>query len=353
MSVDQLRHDENQRLFNAFKSISSLNGKRILVTGANGLIAAAFVDFVMWLNSHCDLTVEVYALVRNLEKGSKRFSQYESSPWFHLIENDVTVSFPESIDVNVIDYVVHAASNAHPLAYSRYPVETMKANIMGTINFLEPFIDKNLSKFIFISSSEVYGENPGVEKIDESYYGAIDTLLARSSYSESKRAGETLCISYMDEYDINISIARIGYVFGPIINDDNTRADAQFLKNVVNHQDIIMKSDGRQSRSYCYVMDAVNALLHILILGEKGAAYNVASNTNNISIREYAQELCNAGNVSLRFETPDDVELKGYSKVQNSILDVRKITSLGWTELFSLSEAVQNMITIARNYRGE
>ena len=212
-----------------------LKGKRILITGANGLIASYIVDTLLWLNDNHDYNTDVYALVRTKEKAERRFFENLNNEHFRIVLQDVTQPL---LNVDCpFDYVVHAACNAHPLAYATTPVEVIKSNITGTENVLNYMLTHGGGKMVFVSSSEVYGENKAADSLTESMYGYIDITNPRSCYSESKRAAESLCVSFSKEYNIDVCMVRPGFIFGPAVPSDNSRADAQFLRNAIAHKD--------------------------------------------------------------------------------------------------------------------
>lgn len=311
-----------------------LKNKSILVTGANGLIGSYLSEFLMYCGAN------VYAMSRSMEKLKKRF---ENCSDINLIEQDLN----EPIETEYkYDYIIHTASNSHPLAFSQDPVGTMKANLFGTMNLLECAKESN-SKFLYLSTGEIYGNN-----IDHAFVendlGIVDTKIARSCYPESKRAAETLCVSYNAQYGVNVNIARLCYVYGATITDTNSRADAQFLRNALDGEDIVMKSKGLQRRTYCYVADAVCALLYILLYGENAQVYNVANPNSIVSVAEYAQTLAEISGVNLKFELPDEIEAKGYSKQADSILSAQKLIKLGWKPFYSIREGLTNTFKIKK-----
>jgi len=285
----------------------SLSNKSILVTGANGLIGSYLVDYLSSIES------KVYAMSRSVEKLRKRFG---TNSKVIFIEQDLSQSF--SLDTN-FDYIIHAASNAHPIAYSQDPVGTMLTNFVGTLSLLKCAKESN-SKFLYC-------------------------------YPESKRAAETLCVAYSQQYGVTVNVARLCYVYGPTITDTNSRADAQFLRNALNKEDIVMKSEGSQRRTYCYVADCVSALLKILIDGQNGEFYNIANPDSIVSVKEYAQTLANISGVKLKFEVPNDVEAKGYSTFADSILCADKLCSLGWKAIYSIREGLEHTLKIKGRYQ--
>ncbi len=328
--------------------------KNILITGANGLIASVLTDRLAHLNMVDNAGIELYALVRNQEKAERRFPDYVGQSWFHIIIQDVCEPLQESLLESKNeshqgsikpDYIIHAACNAHPLAFSKDPVGTMKANLLGTMQLLEYARVHGIMKFLYISSSEIYGENPIYENgFTEDSWGRIDSMNSRACYPEGKRAAETLCASYADQYSIPINVVRPGYIYGGQITQDNSRADAQFFRRAAAGEDIIMKSTGSQIRSYCYVEDAVSAILTVLTKGIAGEAYNIANRNSNVSVKEFAQTIADCAGVDLKFEIPKDEEARGYSKVTRAVLAPDKLEQLGWSAGYSLKEGVKESL---------
>lgn len=322
--------------------IENFHDSSILITGGNGLIASALVNELMLLNKEQKLKNKIYVLCRNKDKAKQKFFKYNSDCNFNLIIQDVCHPLNSNIHFN---FIIHAASNAHPLAYSTDPVGTMKTNIIGVINLLEYARRYPVKRFMLLSSSEIYGENPSNREFYEDSWGYIDTLNPRSCYSESKRAAETLAASYMKQYGINIVVVRFGYIYGADITDDNSRADAQFLRKVITGEDIVMKSEGLQLRSYCYVEDAVSATLAVLLKGKTGEAYNIANPFSTATIKEFAQTLARCGNSNLVFDIPQEIERQGYSVISKSVLNADKLMSLGWSPKFvSLEEGIKETL---------
>lgn len=325
-------------LMDEYNKISQLlnydfTNKKFLITGANGLIGSYLVDYLSFAGA------KVYAMSRSIDKLKFRFNNQN----IKLIEQDLN----EPLKINdKFDYIIHAASNAHPLAFSKDPVGTMKTNLLGTINLLEMSKNSN-SKFLYLSSGEIYGNNIDHD-FTEDDLGVVDTRIARSCYPESKRAAETLCVSYCDQFGIHTNIARLCYVYGHTITDDNSRADAQFLRNALLGKDIIMKSKGTQRRTYCYVADAVSALLFILLNGVKSEVYNIANPHSIATIAQYAQILANIANVNLKFELPDEIEQKGYSKQADSVLSAQKLINMGWKPLYDINIGLEHTFRIKK-----
>ncbi len=316
---------------------AKLENKCILITGANGLIGSAMVDTLMNCKKFEELNVSVVALSRNLSKAENRFADYMDSNRFTLLIQDVCDAMSLR---KKVDYIIHAASPSHPIAYAEYPVDVIKANILGVLNTLD-FARENQARIMYISSGEVYGErSTDNEGMDEDYLGLLNFLDTRACYPEAKRASENLCVSYKAQFGVDVVIARPSHIYGAGVTSDNSRADAQFLRKVINHEDIVLKSTGTQKRSYCYISDCVSALLNILLLGLSGEAYNIANKNSVVTIKEYAQTLADLGHVTVVYDIPTTTEAQGYSKNPNAILKASKLEELGWVAQFDIRQGL-------------
>jgi len=324
---------------------SPFRGKTFFMTGTSGLVGRFLLDILMYLNINYDFNIHIYATFSSSKSAENCLNDYGASKYFHALIHNIN----ESVKNNLVpDYVVHAASNTHPELYTKYPVETMKINFIGTVNILEVAKRNPKCRTLYISTLEVYGEDFSRKKFSEHDIGFVDFTLPRSCYPESKRACETLCQSYRKEFGMDIQIARLGYIYGPTVNLNSSKADVQFLCDALNYKNIIMKSSGMQKRSYCYVADVVSALLFILIHGKNGEAYNIASPSGNILLKDFASMLAKLAGVSIEFKLPSEAERQGYSTVKNSTLNATKLEQLGWCSMFSLEEGIAHTLHIKR-----
>lgn len=300
-----------------------LSGCNILITGATGLIGGCLVETLM-MNPKRDY--QVYASGRNEERARKRFHSFSKDVGFHFIKYDVL----EPLKCNVqFDYIIHAASNGSPNFFAQKPVEVMKSNLYGVTNLMDYGLTHGMKRMLYVSSGEVYGEGDG-RVFTEDYSGYVDCTKPRSCYPSSKRAAETLCVCYADEYGADVVIARPCHTYGPHFTGQDNRVYAQFIRNVLNGEDIVMKSSGEQFRSWCYVVDCVSALLYILLKGENGQAYNIADANSNISIRELAEIIAKAAHKRVVVSIPSSLEKAGYNIVKKSVFSTQKLESLGW-----------------------
>lgn len=313
----------------------------VLVTGASGLIGSCIIDLLMLSNSH-GRHFEVYALGRNKEKLQKRFKSFLKADDLHFVEQDIMQPLDDSISY---DYIIHGASNADPRNYALYPAETMLINIEGAKNVLNYCKEHLNTRALLMSTFEVYG-NAGKDIYSESDCGIVDLNMLRSCYPESKRCMEILTRCYVDEYDVNAVIGRLSSIYGPTMAKDDSKAHAQFIRNALNGEDIVLKSKGEQRRTYCYVIDAVTGLLCVLAKGNRGEAYNIANERSVVSIAEVAQTVADIAGTKVIMQLPSELEKKGYSKPQNCILDYHKLKKLGWEGFYDIQKGILETLQI-------
>lgn len=325
---------------------SRLSNRSILITGARGMIGSFLVDTLVLRNELYNEGIKVYALGRNEEQAKTRFADYIKESKITFINHDVNNPIPS---LGNIDYIVHAASNTHPLAYVNDPIGTITTNVLGTYNLLNYAIANNAKRFMLLSSVEIYGENRGdTEYFDESYCGYIDCNTLRAGYPESKRLGEALCNAFAEMYKIETVIVRLSRVYGPTMLPDDSKAVAQFITNAIQEKDVVVKSSGNQLFSYCYVADAVSGLLTVLLSGQSKEAYNVAGLESDVALRTLAEVIASIGKVRTKFEPPDEKEQRGYSQATKALLDISKVKSLGWEPKYTLEEGIKRTYEIMR-----
>ena len=328
-----------------------LDRKRILISGATGMIGSTLIDVLMKRNREDGGDCFVTALGRNEAKAKERFAEYWEDPHFSFACCDINdaKSLEGAVSGNA-DYVFHAASNTHPVAYANDPIGTVVTNIIGLNNLLDLAADHGCSRFLFAYSNEIYGENRGdAELFDEKYCGYIDCNTMRAGYPESKRAGEALCQAYIRQKGLDVVIPRFTRSFGPALLKTDTKALSQFLHKGVTGEDIILKSEGTQFFSYTYVCDAVSGLLYCLMKGQCGEAYNIADVSCDITLRDLAKIIADYVGRKVVFDLPDAVESAGFSKATKARLDSTKLQALGWKAQFDMKTGLEHTIDILKN----
>ena len=309
----------------------------ILVTGATGLIGSSFVDVLM---SNPNKDYQVYALGRNENRAQARFIRFKDDPAFHFLSGDVTL--PLASDES-FHFIIHAASNGSPNFFANNPVEVMKSNLFGVTNLIEYGLAHDMKRFLYVSTGEVYGVNEAAV-FDESSYGYVDILDTRSCYPSSKRAAETLALCYAAEYGADVVVARPCHTYGPHFTESDNRVYAQFIRNVLRGDDIVMKSDGSQYRSWCYVDDCVSALLYILLKGKNGQAYNIADKNSVVTIRQLAEMIAQIAGRKVVMQVPSEIEKKGFTPIKRAVFDTTKLESLGWSVSGTMEEKLRHTI---------
>lgn len=313
--------------------------KVILITGATGLIGTVMVDMLLLLNEKFNLNLHLILISRHEKESDNENVIYLK----HDISNILDYS-------SKIDYIIHLASNTHPKQYAINPVETITTNIFGTYNLLNLAKKNQNCRFLSVSSVEIYGENknPNKIKFSEEDMGYLNCNTTRAGYCESKRTSESLCQSFNLQYGVDFVTARLCRCYGPTLKKDDSKALSQFLRNGINRQNIVLKSDGKQYYSYLYASDAASALLYLLLNGVTGEAYNVSDEKSDIHLKDLAQLIADNSGTKVIFELPDVTETKGFSKATIAILDSSKINKLGWFPCYSIQQGISRTLSILK-----
>lgn len=325
-----------------FPGLNLLSGCNILITGATGLIGSELVRALMSQSEKYGFVV--YAMGRNADRAETLFSEYVSRKDFHFIKHDIVRPLTTATDYH---YIIHLASGASPNVMTSSPVDVMRANFIGTDNLLSYGIEHNMKRFLFVSSGEIYGECGG-EAVLESDGGYVDSMHPRNCYPSSKRAAETLCVSYMTQYGADVVVARPCHVYGASFTEKDNRAYAQFIRNAINGENIVLKSSGMQYRSWLYVKDCVSALLYILMQGECGQAYNVADENSCLTIKDLAEVVAGIAGREVIVSEPPAKELQG-PKITRAVFNTRKLRALGWEPEYSLYSAMSEIYQDCNN----
>lgn len=320
-----------------------LSEKTVLVTGATGLIGQNVVKTLLKASDELDGSIRVLAVVRNLEKAKKIFP--DSWGKIRFIVCDITN--PINVDVPV-HYIIHAASETASKFFVDKPVETIQTAVLGTYNTLMLAKEKNVDRYVYLSTMEIYGSPSTDEKINETHSTNLDTTSVRSCYPESKRLCENLCVSFMKEWDVPVNIVRLTQTFGPGVYYNDGRVFAEFVRCAIEKKDIVLHTTGETKRSYLYTQDAVHAILMVMTKGTPGQAYNAANESTYCSIREMAElvaEKCTHGRIQVltKAEAGGTTNF-GYAPKLCMNLDVSKLRALGWRPTCNLEDIFKKTI---------
>lgn len=281
---------------NLIDELTCISGKKILLTGGAGFLGYYFVQSIMYWNARTKHSENIHLTVfDNYIRGVPRWlTELLETTNLTFIKHDITEPLPQNIDS--FQYIIHAASIASPTYYRKHPIETMDANVNGLRHLLDYCKQQRqmgtpVESFLFFSSSEIYGD-PSPENIPtpEEYCGNVSCTGPRACYDESKRYGETLCVNFARKYDLPIKIARPFNNYGPGLKISDKRVLADFARNILDGQNIVLLSDGSPTRTFCYIADAIIGYFKILVRGSPGEAYNIGVDDPEISIAELAKK---------------------------------------------------------------
>ena len=315
----------------------SLQGQSFIVTGATGLIGSCLVRRLQELNRAEGLSIHVICVVRNVAKAEAMFGKEsdEISYYEYDFASDKPFCPPQHAD-----YLVHLAAPTASKYFVEQPVETFCTTLFGTQQVLRYAEQqgKQLKGILYVSTLEMYGTVLDDSKpLTEDCQGYLDPMQARSSYPMAKRAAECLCHAYSAEHGVRVMTARLAQTFGEGITENDNRVFAQFARSAKADEDIVLHTEGKLCRCYCYTAAAVEAMLYILLRGESGMAYNVANEDTYISIRDMAEMVCREFGKKMKVR----IELKegmGYSPTTYLRLDTSRLKALGWRPTHNLKE---------------
>lgn len=340
MYKNEVIQKDLEQIINLNIKFENLYNKNVLITGANGMLASYYMYMLMYLNDKKNANIKIYALVRNIEK-------LEKSTQFSKRADIIPVVQDVCNKINIegkIDYIIHMASSANPKTITTNPVGIINANVIGTLNILELAKEKS-SEVIFTSTREIYGKvEHEIKKIKERDMGILDCLELRSCYPESKRMAENLIISYAYQYGIKYKIVRIAHSYGPgMIIDNDGRIMSDLISNIVHKENIVLKSTGEAKRAFCYILDAITALFMITIDNQSNEVYNIANETEEISIKDLAfmmKEMYK--NLEVIFDIKENNNQ--YVKFERTPLDTTKLENLGWKPIILLKDGIEKTV---------
>ncbi len=265
------------------KEAKALEGRTVLISGGSGFLGSYMVATLLHLNRSVLRTPCRVIVLDNFITGARENSIYDArDPQVSLVECDVSKPLPEDF---LADYVIHAAGIASPVYYRRFPLETIEVAVAGTKNLLAYAHSRKVLGFLYFSSSEIYGDpDPRYVPTPEDYWGNVSSIGPRSCYDESKRLGETLCMTYHWFHGMPVRVVRPFNVYGPGMKKDDYRVIPTFLVSGMLKKPLPVHDKGNQTRTFCYVSDATAGFLKVLLAGKSGEVYNVGKDEEEINV---------------------------------------------------------------------
>lgn len=291
-SNNQILMEDMSYIFNKLTNAerAKFNDSTILVTGCGGFLGYYFMHF---LSAYSDeLGIKRVIALENFLTGTRDWLDklVEDNPKIDLHSFDVVNDQLQSIDgIDQVNLIIHGASIASPTFYRIYPLETIDANITGLRNLLDYYAPRKIDGLLFFSSSEIYGDPfPQFIPTAEDYRGNVASMGPRACYDEAKRFGETLCYVFNQKFGTPIRIARPFNNYGPGMNINDKRLPADFAKCVVENRDLEMFSDGKPTRTFCYIADSITGYFKVLLHNEFDV-FNIGIDKPEISVAEFAE----------------------------------------------------------------
>ena len=265
-------------------------GKTVLLSGGAGFLGRHFIAVFRRLNNTV-LAKPCKVISADNYITGEQLAPHEGGrhdPNIVDVWADVTYPLPVRED---IDFIMHAAGVASPVFYMKYLLETIESAVQGTKNLLElARRNKNLEGFLYFSSSEIYGDpDSSAIPTPETYHGYVSSVGPRACYDESKRLGETISTVYQQRFGVPVKIVRPFNIFGPGMQPGDRRVVPMFTFNALNDKPLPVHGDGHQTRTFCYITDAIVGFLKALLHGKPGEPYNIGNSNNEIAMLDLAK----------------------------------------------------------------
>lgn len=326
--------------------LRKLSGTTLLVTGGSGFLCSYFLETVAYVNDTSEGPPCRMLCVDNLKSGvATRVRHLMDRADFRFIEHDA--SQPLDLDEDV-HWIVHGASIASPTLYRQFPLETVDVNVSGTRHMLDLARRRGVTSLLYLSSSEIYG-NPSPESIPtpETYVGAVSCTGPRACYDESKRLGETLCGVYHRLYGLPVKTVRPFNVYGPGLRLDDKRIIPDLMSDALAGGPLTILSDGRATRSYCYITDAIDAMWRVLLSPCDGEAFNVGNGAEEVTVAQVAarmQQVAGQPALDIQYRRSPDADYLT-DNPERRCPDLTKMRrTFGWTPRVSLAEGLSRTL---------
>ncbi|MBI4342125.1 MAG: NAD-dependent epimerase/dehydratase family protein [Candidatus Omnitrophica bacterium] len=329
---------------------NAFSGATVLLCGGHGFLGRYFISLFRFLNERvlpkpCRLIV----LDNHITSGALGDVEAEGERGYRYLRHDVIR--PLTID-EPLDYVIHAAGIASPYYYRKYPLETLEVATIGTKNLLALGRSHPLKGFLFFSSSEVYGDpDPRFVPTPETYRGNVSALGPRACYDESKRLGETLCMIFQQLHGVPTRTVRPFNVYGPGMQEADYRVLPNFAGRILKGEPLNIYGDGTQTRTFCYVTDAMIGFTKALVRGRSGEVYNIGNPSPEVSMLDLAKAMEQTLGRALEIRLVDHPSSYPADEPQRRCPDIRKAAAeLGYQPAVPLPEGLARFFAWAQRH---
>lgn len=326
------------------KDAKRLEGKTLLISGGAGFIGSYILATIHELNSkYLSKPCKVISIDNFITGRKRRIVGEIKSDNFTFIEADVT----KPLDIKEkVDYIIHAAGLASPVYYQKYPLETIESAIYGVRNLLDLGRVKKIESFLYFSSSEIYGDpDPNFIPTPETYRGNVSAIGPRSCYDESKRLGETICMVFYDKFKMPVKIVRPFNVYGPGMLPNDYRVVPMFVSSALNGKPLPVHDKGNQTRTFCYISDAIVGFLKVLLSKKNGEVYNVGSDIDEINMMKLAMMVSDLFKNKVEVKTIKYPNHYPQDEPKRRCPDLTKIkTDLGYKPSVDLKQGLNRVI---------
>lgn len=337
--MERIIWEDIDRMFAERRDLAALDNKTVLISGANSFLMSYFIYFILENNRRNHTNITIAALCRNEERARARFGRYWGDPYLNVLVQDVRQPVDWS---GSVDFCIHAASPAGIQSRQENPLDTFEINLFGAQRLLELAQKAKSEKFLLLSSVDVYGTCPEQRRRKETDAGLLDWTYQRNAYSCGKRSAETLCGLYYAQCGLPCVTVRPFQVYGPGMSLTDGRLHGDFIGQLRETNQIVLKSDGSAVRSFLYIADAALALLDVLLLGEPGGVYNICDEAGECSVRElaelYTSQWGKGAKVVFSCDQRETPEVKDALSVVTG--DSGRLRALGWMNMTPLEEGI-------------
>ncbi len=337
-------------IFDRSKAVhEKLANSTILITGASGFLGKYFLAYFRKVSeSFSNSRIRVVAIDNHTTSDKKQVSDGDLGSHVEWIFADAKIAaeLPDKFD-----YIIHAAGIASPQHYRARPLETIYVAVDVTRNLLEK-ARKDGARFVFFSSSEIYGDPvESAVPTKEDYRGNVTSRGPRACYDESKRLGETLCWVYSENYGVQASVVRPFNVYGPGMMPTDYRVLPNFAWAVAQNKEISIYGDGHQTRTFCYITDAIVGFLKVLVESPRADVYNIGNPRPEISINDLVQVVGKVLKTQPKVKHSEYPESYPGDEPMRRCPDISKMEmTLGYKPEVTLEEGLEKFFKWAENY---